>query len=73
MLIIVDRTPKCHPEVAGEGIEYSWARSKLYLHNIPVNKQRSKESFVDYVHLPLLTTKGAKLTNKRINLYKNYS
>eukprot|EP00978_Attheya_sp_CCMP212_P041040 scaffold230583_cov65-Attheya_sp.AAC.1 len=23
--IIIDRSPKCHPEVAGEGIEYTWA------------------------------------------------
>jgi hypothetical protein len=26
--IIVDRTPECHPEVAGEGIGYSWGCSK---------------------------------------------
>jgi hypothetical protein len=24
----VDRTPKCHPEMAGEGIEYDWAAAK---------------------------------------------
>ena len=29
--ITVDRSPKCHPEVAGEGIEYTWARCKSYL------------------------------------------
>jgi hypothetical protein len=22
--VIIDRTPKCHPEMAGEGIEYNW-------------------------------------------------
>jgi hypothetical protein len=26
----VDRTPKCHPELAREGIEYIWAMAKLY-------------------------------------------
>ena len=26
--VIVDRTPKCHPEIAGEGIEYDWAAAK---------------------------------------------
>ena len=28
MSVTVDRTPKCHPEMAGEGIEYAWAGSK---------------------------------------------
>jgi hypothetical protein len=27
--IHVDRTPKGHPELAGEGIEYTWANSKI--------------------------------------------
>jgi len=27
--LIVGRTPKCHPEIAGEGIEYDWATTKL--------------------------------------------
>jgi hypothetical protein len=26
--VIVDQTPKCHPELAGEGIEYSWGCAK---------------------------------------------
>ena len=26
--VIVVRTPKCHPELVGEGIEYSWGFSK---------------------------------------------
>jgi hypothetical protein len=25
---IIDRTPKCHPKLVGEGIEYSWACAK---------------------------------------------
>ena len=28
--ITVDRTPKCHPELAGEDIEYAWAIAKLH-------------------------------------------
>ena len=28
MGVTVDRTPKCHPEMAGEGIAYMWAGSK---------------------------------------------
>jgi hypothetical protein len=28
MGVLVDRTPKCHCELAGEGIEYSWSCAK---------------------------------------------
>jgi hypothetical protein len=28
--VLIDRTPKCHPEMAAEGIEYLWALAKLY-------------------------------------------
>ena len=27
--VILERSPKCHPELAGEGIEYAWGLSKL--------------------------------------------
>jgi hypothetical protein len=30
MGVRVDRSPKFHPEIAGEGIEYIWALAKLY-------------------------------------------
>jgi hypothetical protein len=30
MGVKVDRAPKWHPEIAGEGIEYIWALAKLY-------------------------------------------
>ncbi len=28
MGVLVDRTPKCHCELAGEGMEYSWGALK---------------------------------------------
>ena len=28
--VVIDRTPKCHPEMAGEGIKYAWALVKLF-------------------------------------------
>jgi len=31
MGVLVDRTPKCHCELAGEGIEYSWSCAKKFL------------------------------------------
>lgn len=27
---IIDRTPKCHPEMAGDGIKYEWVMAKLW-------------------------------------------
>jgi hypothetical protein len=33
---LVDMIPKCHPEMAGEGIEYIWALAKLYFQNYPL-------------------------------------
>jgi hypothetical protein len=41
----VDRTPKCHPELAGEGIEYMWALAKLYYRHKPLGLKWSKDSF----------------------------
>ncbi len=43
--VIVDRTPKCHPELAGEGIEYVWALAKLHYRNQPLLRKRTKEAF----------------------------
>jgi hypothetical protein len=37
----VDRTPKCHPEMAGEGVEYSWAGAKGFYRRLPLSKKRS--------------------------------
>ena len=31
--VSIDCTPKCHPELAGEGIEYTWALTKLFTGN----------------------------------------
>ena len=43
--VIVDRSPKCHPEIAGEGIEYLWGLSKVWYRKAPIARKRSKESF----------------------------
>eukprot|EP00957_Ditylum_brightwellii_P087998 6701853-Ditylum_brightwellii.AAC.1 len=34
--VMVDHSLKGHPKVAQEGIEYTWANSKLYLRTLPV-------------------------------------
>jgi hypothetical protein len=45
MGVIVDRFPKCHPEIAGEGIEYSWGRCKNMYRALPLSSKKSKELF----------------------------
>jgi hypothetical protein len=41
----VNCTPKCHPKLAGEGIEYMWALAKLYYRHKPLGLEQSKDSF----------------------------
>ena len=47
--IVVDRTPKCHPEIAGEGIEYSWGMAKGFYRRLPIKDKRDKKKFVESV------------------------
>ena len=39
MGVLVDRSPKCHCEIAGEGIEYSWALSKNHYQSILLDRK----------------------------------
>jgi hypothetical protein len=43
--VLVDRTPKCYPEIAGDGIAYVWALAKLYYWYQPLSMKRSKGLF----------------------------
>ena len=45
MGVIIDRTPKCHAELAGEGIEYTWGFGKNYYRRQPLESKRKKETF----------------------------
>jgi hypothetical protein len=45
MGVTVDRTPKCHPEMAGEGIEYAWAGSKQAFRSTPLTLRGNKKGF----------------------------
>ena len=45
----VHRSPKCHSELAGEGIEYSWGFAKNYYRRLPLKLKRSKDKFRDSV------------------------
>ncbi len=39
MGVLVDQTPKCHFEMAGEGIEYSWGCAKNSFRYVPVKRK----------------------------------
>jgi hypothetical protein len=41
----VDQTPKCHFELAGKGIGYSWGCAKNFFCQQPLKDKRGKENF----------------------------
>ena len=41
MGLLIDCSPKCHPELAHEGIEYAWGALKT----LPLTEKRTKASF----------------------------
>lgn len=43
--VAVDHSPKAHPEVAGEGIEYGWGFSKIIYRRHPLEEKKKKEKF----------------------------
>ena len=45
----VDRSTKCHPEMAGEGIEYSWGRAKSVYRRAKLADKKGKENFHNLV------------------------
>jgi hypothetical protein len=47
--VTVDRTPKCHPEMAGEGVEYSWGCAKGLYRWLSIAEKKKKEKFRDSV------------------------
>ena len=47
--VIVERTPKCHPELAGEGIEYAWGFAKAYYRSVPMEHKKKYDEFKETV------------------------
>jgi hypothetical protein len=39
----MDRTPKCHCELAGEGIEYAWGCAKNHYRRQPLKDKRARQ------------------------------
>ena len=42
-------TPKFHAELAGEGVEYSWAHAKAFYRRLPVSRKRGRDNFKQLV------------------------
>lgn len=47
--IILIRSPKCHPEVAGEGIEYDWAAAKNKYRSTKLCRKKGAKNFTELV------------------------
>jgi hypothetical protein len=62
---IVDRTPKCHPEMAGEGIEYSWGCAKGMYRRLPFKCKRNKNKFRESVKKSMDTTNVLTIERQR--------
>jgi hypothetical protein len=45
MGVMIDRTPKCHCELTGEGIEYAWGFAKNHYCRQPLKHKKGKEIF----------------------------
>jgi hypothetical protein len=73
MGVLVDRTPKCHCELAGEGIEYSWGCSKNYYRSLPLKEKKTKELFKTSVRKCLsrevITTNPVRSFSRRARQY----
>jgi hypothetical protein len=72
--VLVDRSPKCHPEVAGEGIEYSWGCAKGKYRRLPIDAKRKKGNFRNSVRECLdrtnvLTIERQRMFSKRARQY----
>lgn len=71
--VTVDRTPKCHCELAGEGIEYSWGCAKNAYRQKPLSDKRRKDKFRDTVRKCLsrdvLTTERVRKFSRRAREY----
>jgi hypothetical protein len=45
MGVFMDRTPKCHCELVGKGVEYAWGCAKNHYRQQPLKDKRGKENF----------------------------
>ena len=70
----LDRTPKCHCEMAGEGIEYAWGCAKNYYRALPLEEhKKGKDKFLASVKKSIsreiLTTDRCRKFSRRARRY----
>jgi hypothetical protein len=54
MGITIDWMPKCHCELGGESVEYSWACTKNEFRRIPIRLKKAKISLSNSKRMPLM-------------------
>ena len=68
-----DRSPKCHPEIAGEGIEFDWGCAKVKYRAQPLSRKRTKDNFFALVDESLgptvLSISQCRSNARRARLY----
>ncbi|KAI2504134.1 hypothetical protein MHU86_10334 [Fragilaria crotonensis] len=73
MGVFMDRTPKCHCELAGEGIEYAWGCAKNHYRRQPLKDKRGKDNFRRTVRAcfsrNVVTTERVRLFSQRARAY----
>jgi hypothetical protein len=73
MGVLVNRTPKCHCELAGKGIEYTWGCSKNYYRALKLQNKRGKEKFrravAKCLERDILTTERIRKFSRRARQY----
>ena len=66
-------TPKCHAEIAGEGVEYMWACSKGAYRNLALKEKKGKDNFMASVRKCLsaevLTVQRIRKFSRRARQY----
>ena len=69
----LDRSPKCHCELAGEGIEYAWGCSKNWYRDQPMSEKKGKKNFIALVQRAIsqeqLTTVRIRKFSRRARQY----
>jgi hypothetical protein len=63
-----ERTPKCHPEIAGEGIEHDWGCAKGVCRRLPTSEKRTKKKLGESVQNKAMDSTVA-LTIERRRLF----
>jgi hypothetical protein len=73
MGVLVDHTPKCHCELAGEGIEYSWGCAKNHYRRLPLALKKGKQQFRETVRKcfsrEVITIERVHLFSQRARAY----